>query len=128
MGTFMERTPTTAAAHSPLRRRGLRTRLMKTIPVFIPERLLVSRTTTLVHAETVAELLQQSAGTKHVVGDAVAEQNIVVAARLFMQEGIETGDAANFSFGQLQPGGELRDCLSGNVREPVLELNKILQQ
>jgi hypothetical protein len=80
------------------------------------------------HAKLVAELLQQPAGAEHVIGDAVAEQDVIVAARLFMQEGIESDDTANFSFGQLQQGGELCDCRPGDVREPVLELAKILQQ
>ncbi len=62
------------------------------------------------------------------VGDAVAEQDVIVAARLFMQEGIESDDTANFRLGQLQPGGELGDRLSGNVREPLLDPDKRLQQ
>ncbi|MCD6361965.1 MAG: glycosyltransferase, partial [Armatimonadetes bacterium] len=97
-----------AAGLPPLRElpRGLRTRLMKTIPVFIPERLLVSRTTTLVHAETVADIIHRWLPDARVVvippGSDPRNEDLPSREQARRELGLDIGDAfALLIFGYL---------------------------
>jgi hypothetical protein len=73
-------------------------------------------------------LRQQIARAEHLVGDIVAEQDVVLPARLFMQECIELDDTANLGSGYIQCPGELVDGRSGNAVELMLNLAQVLQK
>jgi len=63
--------------------------------------------------QSCAQVIQQVTTAEHMIGDTVAEQDVVITAWCFMQERVKTNHTPNMCLGQVQGGGQLMNRCPG---------------